>query len=407
MKPNMFYRFALYGFLKNLRFFDPFLILFFREAGLSFLQIGILIAVRDISTNILEIPTGIYADAFGRRKSMVMSLGSYIVSFLIFFWIPHYYFFMGAMALFGLGEAFRSGTHKAMILEYLRIQNMESKKVEYYGRTRAASELGSAVSTLIAAGLVFYSGSYQYVFLAAVLPYIVNLVNLATYPEELDGEIVSTTKNVKEQLHNTVQNFIHIFQSLMAMKAIVTSSVFKAYFKITKDYLQPIVERFALSLPLFVLLEETKRVAVVVGVVYFCIYLSTSYASKSSAKISTHFKDLTSAVNVTYVAGGIFLLVAGVSTVYNIELMAIVVFFFFYLLYNIRRPITVSYVSDQISHRAMASGLSVESQVTTILQAGIAVAIGALADVYGVGAALFIMGIIMIGGYPVIRVRSG
>jgi len=90
MKSEMFYRFALYGFLKNLRFFDPFLILFFREAGLSFLQIGILIAVRDISTNILEIPTGIYADAFGRRKSMVMSLSSYIVSFLIFFWIPQF-----------------------------------------------------------------------------------------------------------------------------------------------------------------------------------------------------------------------------------------------------------------------------------------------------------------------------
>jgi len=403
----MFYKFALYGFLKNFRFFDPFLILFFRETGLSFLQIGIIIAVRDISTNILEIPTGIYADAFGRRKSMVMALISYIVSFLIFFWLPNYYFFAGAMVLFGLGEAFRSGTHKAMILEYLRIQNMESKKVEYYGRTRAASELGSAVSSVMAAALVFYSGSYKYVFLASVIPYMVNLVNLATYPEELDGEIASTAKNVKEQLQNTVQDFIHIFRSLIAIRAIVNSSVFKAYFKITKDYLQPIVKSFALSLPLFVALEETRRVAVVVGVVYFCIYLSTSYASRSSAQVSTHFKDLASAVNVTYIAGGIFLLVAGLSTAYNIEIMAIAVFFFFYLLYNVRRPMTVSYVSDQISHRTMASGLSVESQVTTILQAGIAVAIGGLADAFGVGTAIFIMGIVMVVGYPVIRVRDG
>lgn len=405
MSPRMFYRFALYGFLKNLRFFDPFLILFFREMGFSFLQIGVLIAVRDISTNILEIPTGIYADAFGRRKSMVMSFISYIMSFLIFFWLPHYYLYAGAMVLFGLGEAFRSGTHKAMILEYLRINNMESKKVEYYGSTRAASEIGSAVSALIAAALIFYSGKYAYIFLAAVIPYTVNLVNLATYPKELDGEIV-TRKNVKEQLQNTLQDFIKIFKSFIAMKAIINSSVFKAYFKITKDYLQPVLKGFALSLPFLVVLDETKRVSVVVGLVYCGIYVCTSYASKSSARVSTRFSDLAAAVNVTYIVGGVFLLAAGLTTAYNREIVAIFVFLLFYLLYNVRRPMTVSFVSDQISHRTMASGLSVESQVTTIFQAGIAVVIGALADVLGVGLALFVMGVIMMVGYPVIRVTK-
>ena len=80
---RMFPRFALYGFLKNLRFFDPFIILIFREAGMSYLQIGFLYAIRDIATNILEIPTGVFADSFGRRKSMLMAFGSYILSFLI------------------------------------------------------------------------------------------------------------------------------------------------------------------------------------------------------------------------------------------------------------------------------------------------------------------------------------
>lgn len=399
----MFYRFALYGFLKNLKFFDPFLILFFREMGLSFLQIGVLIAVRNISTNILEIPTGIYADAFGRRKSMVMSFISYIASFFIFFGLPNYYVYMGAMILFGMGEAFRSGTHKAMILEYLRIHNMESKKVEYYGNTRAASELGSAVSAVIAAVLVFYSGNYRYVFLAAVIPYVVNLVNLATYPEELDAEIV-TRKNVREQLQYTLGDFIKIFKSFMTMKAIINSSVFKAYFKITKDYLQPILKMFALSLPLFVALEETRRVSVVVGAVYFCIYLATTYASKSSPRVNAHFPQLSTAVNVTYMVGAVFLLASGFFAAYEIEVVTIGIFLLFYMLYNVRRPMTVSFVSDQISYRTMASGLSVESQVTTIFEAGIAVAIGALADAFGVGWALFIMGVSMLIGYPLIKV---
>ena len=81
----MIYRFSLYGFLKNLRLFEPFIILLFREDGLSFLQIGLLYSIRDIATNILEIPSGIYADAFGRRKSMLFSFSAYIVSFIVFY----------------------------------------------------------------------------------------------------------------------------------------------------------------------------------------------------------------------------------------------------------------------------------------------------------------------------------
>ncbi|MEA1993314.1 MAG: MFS transporter [Euryarchaeota archaeon] len=405
-KDRMFYRFAIYGFLKNLKFFDPFLILFFIETGISFLQIGVLIAVRSMATNILEIPTGIYADAFGRRKSMVMSFISYIGSFLVFYAFPNYYLFMAAMVLFGLGGAFRSGTHKAMILEYLRINDMTDKKVEYYGSTRSASELGAAVSSLIAAGLVFYSGSYRYVFLASILPYSIDLVNLATYPAELDGEIVRVKKNMKRQLKDTLKDFVGIFKNLFAMKAILSSAVFKAYFKITKEYLQPILKVFALSLPLFVALEETKRVSVVVGVVYCGIYLLTSYTSKNSARVTARFGDLAGAVNMTYIAGGILLLIAGVSTKYGLESIAIVVFLLFYMLYNVRRPMTVSFVSDQISHRTMASGLSVESQATTISQTIIAVGIGVLADAFGVGIALFVIGIAMVVIYPLLRVKN-
>ncbi|HNU24356.1 MAG TPA: MFS transporter, partial [Mesotoga sp.] len=82
-RDSQFYRFAAYGFLKNLRFFDPFLILFFREMGLSFLQIGTLISVREVATNFLELPTGIIADLYGRRLSMVLSMVSYLSSFIV------------------------------------------------------------------------------------------------------------------------------------------------------------------------------------------------------------------------------------------------------------------------------------------------------------------------------------
>ena len=77
----MLFRFSLYGFLKNQRYFDPFLILVFREKGLSFFQIGILIGFREVCTNLFEIPSGALADLYGRRRAMIFSFCAYIVSF--------------------------------------------------------------------------------------------------------------------------------------------------------------------------------------------------------------------------------------------------------------------------------------------------------------------------------------
>jgi MFS family permease len=326
-KDRMFFRFAAYGFLKNLRFFEPFILLFFREASLSFFQIGLLFSIRDLATNILEVPTGVYADAFGRRRSMVMAFVSYIISFAIFFFFPNFYVYALAMIFFAFGEAFRTGTHKALILEHLKLNDMQHLKVEYYGRTRAASQLGSALNSLIAAALVFYSGNYRYIFIASILPYVVDLINLATYPKELDGELVEMRKGaIGEQLRATLQTFFGVFKDPLAMRAILNSSGFNSFYKATKEYLQPILKAFAISLPVLVALGDTKRSAVIIGVVYFCIYLLTSYASKSSADFGRRFKSIAQGINLTFLAGAVFLLVAGMAAQWQWDVVAILVF---------------------------------------------------------------------------------
>ncbi len=88
-KDKQFYRFAAYGFLKNLRFFEPFIILYFREMGFSFLEIGTLYSIREITIILCELPTGFVADIYGRRRSMVASMLSYITSFIIFYLFPN------------------------------------------------------------------------------------------------------------------------------------------------------------------------------------------------------------------------------------------------------------------------------------------------------------------------------
>ncbi len=406
-KDRMFPRFALYGFLKNLRFFEPFLILILREAGLRFTLIGTLYAIRDIATYLLEVPTGVFADAFGRRRAMLMAFGAYLISFVVFYLGRGFAWFALAMVLFAFGEAFRSGTHKALILEHLKRNRMEHLKVSYYGRTRAASQFGSAINALIAAALVFYTGSYRIMFLAATVPYLLDFVNLASYPAVLDGEVRQLQwRAVGEQARRTVQDFKAMFSERRVWRAILNSAGFMALFKATKDYLQPILAQFALGLPLFLAYSGQQRSAVVVGVVYFLIYLSTSYASRHADRFSQRFTDLPQAINRSFLLGGGLLAAAGLAAWQGWRWVAVLAYLGFYVLHNLRRPMNVAYISDQIASRVMASGLSVESVVRTVLASGLALLLGVLADGLGVGLALVVLALLVLVCYPWVRVAS-
>ena len=406
-KDLQFYRFSLYGFLKNLRFFEPFIILIFRDNGLTFLQIGLLYSIRDLTNYLTEIPTGFFADAFGRRKSMVLAFAAYIISFFVFYSFSDFFLLAAAMVLFGLGESFRSGTHKALILEYLRINNMLDLKIAYYGRTRAASQMGSAFNSLIAAGLLFFTGEYRVMFIATTIPYVIDLINLATYPKILDGELLKIDRReLVGQLKGTFKSFIGIFKNRQAMRSILNSASFTALFKTTKDYLQPILETLALASPFLLVLEDVNRSGIVVGIVYFFIYLLTSYASRSSERISLKFSNIATAINRTFLAGAVLLLIAGLATCQDLAVISVVVFLGFYVLQNLRKPMNVACISDRISHQVMASGLSVEAQITTVLVAIFAPIMGYLADSFGVGIALIGLSLLTLGSYVFVSVKN-
>ena len=155
------FRFSLYGFLKNQRYFEPFLVLALLEQGLSFTEIGLCVAARELSANAFEIPSGAIADVYGRRRSMVAAFAVYTLALLLFGAGDRFWQFAFAMAMWGFGDAFRSGTHKAMILEWLRLQNRQDEKVQVYGYTRSWSKIGSAVSAPVAGAVGGVTGSYK------------------------------------------------------------------------------------------------------------------------------------------------------------------------------------------------------------------------------------------------------
>ena len=379
----MLFRFSLYGFLKNQRYFDPFLILVFREKGLSFFQIGILIGFREVCTNLFEIPSGALADLYGRRRAMIFSFCAYIVSFAIFAQSESLFLLFGAMFFFGLGDAFRSGTHKAMIFDWLRLQGRSDEKTKIYGYTRSWSQMGSAISVLIAGGLVFYRGNFVDIFWFSIIPYALNIINFFGYPAQLDGDRQSefSLKAVVRLLSSAFKQAVH-FAPLRRL--VFEGMGFEGMYKASKDYLQPILKQTAIALPLLLALDdESKRSALLVAGVYFVLYFLSSFASRNSHHISNwRGGDEGAARFMWWIDLALFALL--IPALWFSWYPAIIVLFVgLAILQNFWRPGLISRFNEQSTPEMGATILSIEAQSKSLAIIILAPLLGWLVDSVG------------------------
>ena len=379
-KNTQFYKFSAYGFLKNLRFFDAFLILILIDNGLSFTQIGVLYAVREIVINVFEIPSGIVADSLGRKQALVSSFVIFIISFVTFYFANTFWLFLLAFSFYGIADAFRSGTHKGMIMDYLKINSWSHQKIAYYGHTRAWSQKGSAISSLIAGILVYYSGNYQNIFFYSIFPYLFNLLLILSYPKALNHQLKK-----KDRFKVTIKSLWHTVKQAQVLKLINTSALFSAYLKAVKDYIQPLMVNLALLIPLLTDIDIEKKNGLFVGVFYFILYLINSRASQLSPKLAQiSWRDIPF---TTLLIGFVFGVSCGVFYVFNLWVLAILFFMAIYVIENLRKPILTGYVSDHVPNEILTSVLSVQSLLKTAMTAIIALMFGLIADAYGIGVA--------------------
>lgn len=378
----MLFRFSLYGFLKNQRYYDAFLILAFREKGLTFFQIGLLIGFREVCTNLFEIPSGAVADLYGRRRAMIFSFVAYIASFATFALSESLFLLFGGMFFFGLGDAFRSGTHKAMIFDWLRLQGRSDEKTKIYGYTRSWSQMGSAVSVLIAGALVFYRGNFTDIFWFSIVPYAFNIVNFFGYPAALDGDRKSefSLKAVVALLGKALKLSVQ-FPPLRRL--VFEGMGFEGMFKASKDYLQPILKQTAIALPLLLMLDESKRAALLVAGVYFVLYFLSSFASRNSHKVTEwQGSDEGAARVMWWVNLGLYALLIPVLW-FNTYPAIIALFIGLAILQNFWRPGLISRFNAQSTPEMSATVLSIEAQSKSLATIVLAPSLGWLVDRVG------------------------
>ena len=383
-------KFGCYGLFKNLKFFDPFLWVYLISNGLLPTKIGLLIAIRELIIYLFEIPSGVIADKYGKKIELVICFLFYIASFVLFFIGGTFFVFILAFIMYGFGEAFRSGTHKAMIMEFLDYHELKDDKSKVYGLTRSYSMVGSMISSIFSIAFVLYLPNLKLLFLISIVPYIIDLFLILSYPNYL---------NKKEQVKVSFIDFIKsisvvIVYSLKERKmrnTLIDSAMYNAIFKSVKDYIQPIVISFMIGILFFESLSQENNNEVMLGIIYAVIFMISSLVSKNSYKVLS-FGEKDKILYFIWAISAIVFIILGYSI--NTWFVVVLLFIMIYVLQNIRKPIMVEKIGDITDNDKRASVLSVESQITSLIIIFLAPLLGIIYDQFGAQFVFYLLAMI-------------
>src|SRR5688572_6830492 len=126
---------AWFHFWGDFRPYAPIAILYFAQISGSYaLGMSIFAATR-LAQSMLEVPTGIYSDKIGRKKTLVLGAVTGVFS-LIFYAIGGTYLALLTGAIFeGLARAFYSGNNEALLHDTLAEMGQRERYAEYLGKT--------------------------------------------------------------------------------------------------------------------------------------------------------------------------------------------------------------------------------------------------------------------------------
>lgn len=405
MMRGMIRRFCAYAVLRNLRFFDPFMVLFLlHDLRLDYTSVGLIIGYEKALTSLLEVPLAVVADRYGRRRTLVWSF--VVASFAMLGLAVAGRFssplpvVLASLALYAVAEALRTGTHKAMILDWLTRQGERHRKVEVLGVTRAWSKSSEGASALLGGMLVWQSGAYSPLFFAATVPTVLGAMLIMSYPRWLDESESGPTDATRAasaavsepKKRSSIRAYLVRFSAAMTrpglMALIIPSVLFESQIKLAASWVQPALAQGMDDLNLAVL-------GGIGAVVYGAWHLTAGLLAGGASLLSTRLVRLTggahAALFAAHVAAAVVLGLTAAGFVGGLLAPGLVLMLGLGAVQNARRPIFVATVDDVMDPRWRTTTLSAENVAREVTHALSAVALGVIADHVGLGAAFAVM----------------
>lgn len=381
-------RIFAFRFFRNLHFFSAVMVPFFTVWGqISFTEVMILQAIFTFSIFLLEVPTGVIADYFGRKASLILGGIVGFIAPLVYVIIPNFWVFAFAEFLWAVAAALVSGADSALVYDSLRLSGEEKKSKKVFARYGSLGLLGILVATPIGGLIAQFFGVRATMFLTAVPMGIAVLIALTFKEPKIHFE----SKEVKQvdspgeiarkkgYFETFKDGFLHIAKHKQLRELIfdyVPTAVL-AFFMIW--VYQVVLDSYGVAIGWFGFVHAGIVIAEILLLHFFTNIENWFGGKRKYLKVSA------------FVVGGLFLVLAFVRNLY----VAIFCFLVIGALGLTRKNIYTNYLNKFIESHNRATVLSTVSMIYSLAMAVNNVILGRLID-YNLTLGLAVVGVAII-----------
>lgn len=335
----------------------PVISLLLLDKGATLSNLSLILGIYAFTVIVLELPTGVIADVFGRKKSFCLSIIISIVSFIILLFGKGFILLCLGMMFYGFSKALSSGSFDALFIDYYIDNYGKDKLHNITTRINVLEALGMSTGALTGGLLPKLTNTYFSLSSIYDLNLIIRII-LASIVVVLSFVYISESVNNKEQ-HVTIKQHIKNSSSIIVKNTTIICvfiSVFSTGFFLSS------LETF--WQPHFLSLLPNDSLMGLLGVMAFLYFAAATLGSISSNKLIKKFNFN------SYKMYLIFRTLIAVSMIITAIQTSIPIFMFFYssiyLLFGMANIPEGVILNKEIPSEVRASVLSVYSLVIQI-----------------------------------------
>lgn len=359
---------------------------FLLKNGLNLLQVNLVNAVFFLTLFVCEIPTGAFADIFGRKKAFVaasalMSLGMFVYG------SSHTFIgFVCAEAIAAVGSTFRTGAFQAWLVDSLKHRGYKESYTKIFGRETVFNQIGGGLGAIAGSYLAARNPTYPW-FLGGIGMAIVAILALTTMQEEYFVKSSFSWKRGVASMKEVAVSSFHYGTKDKAVRFILLITFVQIYaVQAINMYWQPFFRNHGVG--------EAHLGFLFTGMMAF-IALGGFLVSH----LNTHSKER----RIILLAMAYVGLLVAMSALAKAMPLAIL----FFLLHEVGRgfwnPMKDSYLQQHIPSHERATITSFCAVAPHIGGAIGLVISGFIAQMFGITVAWVVAGVVLIGGAVILR----
>jgi len=361
--------------------------IFLRSRGLSQFQINSVLATYFLVLFLTDVPTGAFADLLGRRKSFVLGAFLRVSAFLLYFVAHHYYIFIIAESIDGIGTTFGNGAIDAWGVDALDDAGYDGLKDRLFSRISQLSTIGFMGSAMIGAYIADVNIAWPWI-LGAAGYVIAGIVGAFLMHDE---RARTTTVRIADIPRRIAENVGGGIREGLGANTVLMLSIANA---ITVAAWAP----YWVSWP--VMFNESLAVGVwIIGWIYCGLSLARLIGAEISARLAVDESQRAARVSMFIIAASAMLFLAGLFG--GRPVVSLAMLFVMNLFTGAMMPLVQSWFNEQLESGNRATLLSFNSTFQTMGGAiGLLVA-GRIADTAGIPFEWQIAGLISMCAAPV------